>query len=297
MKLTMRILCIILALLLTGSNAFSQSNDYGKVWVFGSGGVSFKTTFAASGVVVSFFDSSATGPRFNKGNSNICDSTGNLILVSDGYSVYNADNDSIDGGYKLVPDEVFDFNNGWSSYPQSSIFLPAGEGRYYFVTPTASDNEVLNKWIPTAQGCFDLLLYSVIDMNANGGAGNVVKKMVPLLENVKLSKSQMMACRHGDGKSWWLLKQAQDTNVIYKFLFTKDTVLGPFIQGFSTPRFLHDMAGQSVFTRDGTRYATTCRGAKKIFVADFDRCSGVLSNPLVYDVPPEYTHNPFDTSE
>jgi hypothetical protein len=42
-------------------------------------------------------------------------------------------------------------------------------------------------------------------MNANGGAGKVVKRMVPALSNAQLRKTQRMACRHGNGIDLWIL--------------------------------------------------------------------------------------------
>ncbi len=137
-------------------------------------------------------------------------------------------------------------------------------------------------------------------MNANGGAGKVTKRMEPLLQDVRLSKTQMMACRHGDGKSWWLLKQASDTNMVYKFLLTDDRIYGPYIQGFTgvAGHFsIGDNSGQSAFSPDGTKYATTNYGSKRVFVADFDRCSGMLSNPKVYNVPPRFSGNPYNAAD
>ena len=289
----MKIKVLLVVLLAIANSTYCQTNDYGKKWVFGAV-YNFTVDFSGLSPQASFYDT-ANGYFFALGNSSICDSTGNILMTSDGYSIYNAQADTIDSGYKLVPNELFNYYNGWSPCPQSSIFLPMGNAQYYFITPTASDSECLNHWIALGQAAFDLLYYNVIDMKANGGQGKVVKRQVPLLENVKMSKSQMMACRHGDGKSWWLLKHAQDTNMVYSFLFTKDSVFGPFIQGFAEPHFPYDLEGQSVFSKDGTKFATTTRGAFKIFMADFDRCSGLLSNPKVYDVPEEYTHNPNDT--
>lgn len=135
-------------------------------------------------------------------------------------------------------------------------------------------------------------------MNANGGAGKVVRRKVQMVPpGTPLSVVQMTACRHANGRDWWLFKQGFDSNVVYKFLFQQDTVLGPFIQRFPTPRFIFpNWCGQSSFSADGTRYATTCRGAGKVFVADFDRCSGMLSNPLVYSVPVASIHSSFNPS-
>lgn len=272
------------------SNA--QQREYGKVWVQGGNEI-FTSTFNTP-LVANVLVDSLVFKYFSGGHSNICDSAGNLILVSDGFHIYNKELDTIEGGDKIVPPLIYAEQDGWSTYSQTSIFLPVDDGLYYHVTPTASDSEVINHW-SLGVALMDLLLYNVVDMKENGGAGKVVKRMVPLLENVKLSKTQMMACRHGNGKDWWLLKQASDTNMVYIFKFTKDSVHGPFIQGFSGHFPGGDQYGQSVFNSDGTKYSTTCRGAAKVFLADFDRCSGVLSNPLEYHVPALSAHNPSDT--
>ena len=51
-----------------------------------------------------------------------------------------------------------------------------------------------------------------------------------------------------------------------------------------------------MFSQDGTKYATTCRGTNKIFLADFDRCTGELSNPTWYNVPDYSRHDPSDST-
>lgn len=291
----MKGLCI--AILLLSSYCYGQNNDFGKVWVLG-GGVSYTVKFGVNNVSTAFLDTFYS-PYFTEGGTNICDSVGNLILCSDGYNIYDKNADVLDGGDTIVPKEIYIWYDGWSSYSQSSIFLPKGNDEYYFITPTASDSEVINHWKQPATGLayFDLLLYNVVDMKANGGKGAVTKRMIPLLQDVPLSKTQMMACRHGDGKSWWLLKQASEVNTVYKFLFTSDSIAGPFIQSFPEPNFTKwDLNGQSAFSADGTKYATTCRGAHQIFVADFDRCSGELTNPQVYPVPVGSAINPNDST-
>jgi len=40
-----------------------------------------------------------------------------------------------------------------------------------------------------------------------------------LIQNANLRKTQMMACRHGNGKDWWLLKQEGDSANVHVFLF------------------------------------------------------------------------------
>lgn len=276
---------MVLVLLLYGSRVFSQ-NKYGNVWV--SGFVYYyKTDFTFSTPNNTLIGNN-TNIVFHFSHSNICDSIGKLLLLSDGFNIYNANGDTISGGYQMVPPLWFQVAGpsalGWY---QNSLFLPIKNSQYYFITPTYSDS--LFDYIqnhPNVNPHFDLLLCSKIDMKKNNGQGRVVKKMDTLVEEAQLAMTQMTACRHGDGKSWWLLKQAPDTNMVYEFLLTQDSTFGPYIQGFVQPHFgnFHN-GGQSVISNDGTKYATTSRGSGVVFVADFDRCSGLLSNPKTYPVP------------
>ncbi len=274
-----------------GSNA--QQSNSGKIWIQGDQLV-FSSSF--NGSQVSNDSIRLTSLYFHHGHSNICDSAGNLLLVSDGCNIYDRHLNFIEGGDTIVPKRLFEFQDGSSGLTQSSIILPFASGKFRVITPTASDSMVLKNWYQQNEGAiFDQLLYAEVDMKANGGLGKVTRKRVPLLEGVKLSKTQMMACRHGDGKSWWLLKQASDTNLVYKFLFTENKVYGPYVQGFNNSKFSSwDICGQAMFSADGTKYATTVQGAGKIFLADFDRCSGTLSNPKMIRVPPQSRQDPSD---
>ncbi|MBK6820415.1 MAG: hypothetical protein IPG85_12845 [Bacteroidetes bacterium] len=135
----------------------------------------------------------------------------------------------IDEGDTLVPVDYYNHYDGWNSLSQSSIFLPMDSNKYYFITPTNSVGNL-------CYSCHnDAMIYSVIDMNANGGAGKVVQRMIPFATNGQFRKTQMMACRHSNGKDWWLLKQAGDSNRIHKFHFTQDSVYNEGYQQFDEP--------------------------------------------------------------
>ncbi|MBK7041062.1 MAG: hypothetical protein IPH46_11500 [Bacteroidetes bacterium] len=259
----------------------------GKVWVHG-GGISYKTTFETSGIINNYLDT-LYSPYFTGGNSNICDTNGNLILCSDGFNVYDSMGNYIDEGDTLVPIEYYNHYNGWNSLSQSSIFLPMDSNKYYFITPTNSAGNL-------CYSCHnDAMIYSVIDMNANGGAGKVVQRMIPFATNGQFRKTQMMACRHSNGKDWWLLKQAGDSNRIHKFRFTQDSVYNEGYQQFDEPVWgAWDIYGQSCFSKDGSKYASSSHGSSngKVFLADFDRCLGVLSNPKVITMPTGSQYNP-----
>jgi len=255
-------------------------NNFGKEWVIGYGGYMIK------------FDNQITHDTthkiayFNRGSSNICDSNGNIILASNGMNVYDRNGNWIDAGDTLIPKDWYNFEQGSSTYSQSSIFLPMDNKKYYFITPTMNDTMLYNCLnVHGWKFPFNLLLYSVIDMNANAGAGKVIKRMQPIIKNEELLKVGMQACRHPNGKDWWLLKQAGDStngNRVFKFLFTQDSVYNYGVQIIPYPfRGYYDVQGQMVFTKDGSKWASTyCAfpSTGEVFIADFDRCTGMLSN-------------------
>lgn len=266
--------------------ALPQSK-HGNIWVSGNTGQ--RINFTSNGIFTG--NPFPINTIFSQGNTNICDTNGSLILSSDGYNLYNATTGSlVEEGDTLVPNDIFIQQNGFSSSPQSSIILPMDSNKYYFINATFSDARQLD--CNTNNHCsFDLLLYNVVDMNANGGAGKVIKRMVPLMENAELSKAQMMACRHSNGKDWWLLKQGIDSNVVHVFLFTQDSVYNFGSQSFAIPKWgTWDLMGQSTFNSTGDKYATTVQGLGgyegQVAMFDFDRCYGILSNVEVITAPP-----------
>jgi len=204
----------------------------------------------------------------------------------------------MDNGDTIVPTAYYIAKNGSSFNSQTSIILPTEFKRYYLVTSSFSDNQHID--CITNNNCYhDLLLYNVIDMNANGGAGKVVTRMVPAISNASFRKTQMMACRHGNGKDWWLLKNEGDNGNVHTFLFTQDSVYDKGVQVFAQPNWgPWDIQGQSTFNSDGSMFATTSHGSSTgyVFLADFDRCHGLLSNPSVIQMPIGSQQMPWDSS-
>jgi hypothetical protein len=100
---------------------------------------------------------------------------------------------------------------------------------------------------------------------------------------------------------WWLLKQGEyDTNRIYRFLVKADTIEGPWVQNFAEPKYpSYDLSGQYAFGMEGTKFASIQGKGKmnKLFLADFDRCTGELNNPKIINIPIDSTTYPnFDNA-
>jgi hypothetical protein len=231
------------------------------------------------------------------GHSCISDSLGDLIIYTHGGSIFNKYQNIIENGDSLIPNQVYNSYGGDMPLQQSTIILPMPDSQYYMFCTTYSDSQwynlsnniydanqnVVEEYVPA-----DLLLAHKIDMRSsvNNGLGKVTRRMDTLFYDNKLVYCQMTAVKHGNGRDWWLIKQGHDTNLIYKFLVTPDSIFGPYLQGFSEPHFgLWHLRGQSVFNQTGDRYATLSLFAQKLFVADFDRCTGMFTNPLTYNIP------------
>jgi hypothetical protein len=303
-KLTLKSSSLWLLLFLFSGTLFSQNKSgYVRVCGYGNGGVSaFFNGDTSRAVSKNYFSSMINQFFFMNGSSNVCDSaSGNLLMLCNGSVLYDTLGNIIENGDSLQPYKIYHHNTyPESDYTQGSLMLPKGSnGLYYVFTPTITDTKY-DYWYtnPFGDGRFpyDLLQYHVVDMNANVGMGKVIQKNIPLLQNVEISKVGMMAVRHSNGYDWWLLKQAPDTNLVYTFLVTKDTILLDTIQGFEKPHFRYnDVVGQSCFSSDGSKYAYLQGQNSKLFVADFDRCYGILSNPKVYNIPIDSTTHPFWT--
>jgi hypothetical protein len=235
---------------------------------------------------------------FVRGNhSNISDSTGELLFSCDGMDLFDKSYQLIDNGDSIVPSSVYEAFLGYTKSSQASIILPMDNKKYYVITPTVSNLYYQNVWLnkPALNWNFDLLLYHVVDMNANGGLGKVIEKKKILLENTPMKKSQMTACRHANGKDWWLMKMAGDTNKVFTFLVKQDTIIRYPDQNIPFAfRGTNDIWGQMKFSRDGKKWATTYDAFEDIsykhhgdvYVANFDRCTGLLKDFQNFIAPP-----------
>ena len=261
---------------------FSQSNKQGNTWYSAYSGINFNSLPANS------FSTSNYHSIF--GSSSICDSNGNLLLVSDGIHVFNKNGTLVQNGDLIVNNAIVDTYYIQEALSQGSIIIPKKNNTYYIFTPTASNNEIYNTWInPIADSNlfrYDELLYCIVDMDANNGNGLVTQKKIPLLQNTRnISITGMTATKHANGTDWWLTIHNTGRNKMWTWQVTPDTILGPNIQAFEPTQFeFLGEFGQGTFSKDGSKYAFVKALDQLGFVADFDRCSGAFSNARTLEI-------------
>ncbi len=98
------------------------------------------------------------------------------------------------------------------------------------------------------------------------------------------NSGDMQACRHANGRDWWLIKPGLKENQIYFGLLSPS---GITMQLLEIPDITsrHQAGTFSQFSFDGTKYFHyTGTYTRTMFVYDFDRCNGTLSNPITIDM-------------
>jgi hypothetical protein len=211
--------------------------------------------------------------EYGRTSANITDQSGNLLFTTNGYYIANASGDTMVNGTGLNPSfYTAQFPDGLH-LSQSHLILPkpGSPNEYYLIHGTYDD--------PVVQ-CADYLYVSVVDMSQEGGLGAVVEKNTVLIQD-QLNIGKITAVRHANGRDWWVLCHKINTDTFYRLLLTPQGFGGPATQDIGIDRPAD--GGQVCFSPDGSKFAYYW-GEHDLDVFDFDRCTGLLSNPVHIDI-------------
>lgn len=231
----------------------------------------------AEGIYFSFNDSLEISYKqrpmsFFNSSASICDSTGNLLIYSNGCYVEKGDGVEVENSEGLNPGTFYDNcedNDGYN-LPHNMVLLPypGYHDRYALFHLPGTFN--------AGYGYYYAIMNSCFDMSANSGNGTTLYKNQVITQDT-LHGDGIHAVRHANGRDWWVVVAKLSSNLYYKILLspadislTQQSIGEPTGSG---------AAGQMVFSPDGTKLARfNARDDLRIF--DFDRCTGTLSNPV-----------------
>jgi hypothetical protein len=213
---------------------------------------------------------------FLDADANICDSSGDLLFFSNGLAIYDKNGDLLENGDSLSPCAyTSSMGANGLNISQAVMFLPKPGNSNYFYLFHFSNDTLSSDSIALRPGN---LLYSLIEKDSNGGLGKAVAKNVSYCKSI-FREGGITACKHANGRDYWIIMGGSNNNEFYKFLLTPDSILGPYTQ-FIGPTYALPMDwGYSRFSQDGSKFVTGC-ALGLITVLDFDRCSGEFSKPV-----------------
>lgn len=197
-----------------------------------------------------------------EGCTSISDSNGNLILYTDGSTIYNAAHAVMENGSNLLGDE---------SSTQSAITVPKpNDPNIYYVFTVGSNSN------PTG-----LNVYTV-DLTYNGGLGSVVGSSTNLLTNCSEKISAVLKdCTTG---SIWVIAfsnalgtSAANMNTFHAFEVSTTGVNTAAVKS-TLSMSISDFSGNLKFSPDSSKLASA-NGLSGLFIADFDAATGLVSNP------------------
>ncbi len=275
-----KIVCVLLCFM--SQHSFCQNQGINNWWLLGYGsywGTPYGHTNINFYTGTPVLNPDSLEMDFQRTASNISDTTGNLLFYTNGYYIADATNDTMQNGSGISPTGFTIFAPYGLTVPQACLILPKpGSNTIYYLFHNTVDNyPYYNKSLKQ--------YVSTIDMSLNGGLGGVINKNTVLIQDT-INPGKITACKHANGRDWWVMVQRVNSNTFYEYLVTPTGISNPIIQNIGTSRT--NFLGMAIFSPDGKKYASfhaeyTTDGELDIF--DFDRCSGDLSNPVHIVIP------------
>ncbi|MCB0691464.1 MAG: PKD domain-containing protein, partial [Saprospiraceae bacterium] len=295
----MRILFIFLFCI--GQIAIIEAQQEDNVWMFG-GGFGLKDYDGTWGVSYVDFNNEPPDIYFVKKvqlnlrgvNAEICSEGGVLKLYTNGMSIANGQHDFVADTINYGDEwEIHkDFKNDTLIYHDGMLIIqgamilpdPADSLRYYVMYTQFQRGQ--NWWEDYVKG----LYYSHVDMRLNDGRGGLLSRDVPMVED-SLGWGGLSACRHANGRDWWVVQVGKNREVFHEFLITSDGISDDRVITFNGKYRRTYPLVFTTFSQDGSKYvAQMAHDTCKMSIMDFDRCSGDLEE--IYSESYEITVGP-----
>lgn len=268
-----------LSLLLFTTNTFAQKHDF--QWALGLGpGPSDSNFFLDfrppdhTGIVIRA-DTMSNGYY----TSSYCDADGNILFYTNGVWILNKSGELVENSMGLNP-TLPDWQNYFYRGGQSGFFLakPGDSTIIYFISLDFGPHPV-HEWPYWYVG--QNVMVATIDRTANNGAGKVIQKNQIILTGTLMSPA---ACRHANGRDWWILVSDADKNKHNRILLTPEGFSVPQTQNIGTKpdpipyngRNKNNYIVGNCFSPSGKYYADI-NDYLGFSIFSFDRCSGLLS--------------------
>lgn len=247
---------VLLLAFLISANLLHAQKEYDK-WYFGNQAAIDFSSGTATALLNSSMDA-IDNP------ASISDSLGNLLFYSDGIEVYNRNHILMPNGSGLL-------GSLSGGHTATAVRKPGSSNLYYLFTLDA---------FASSNG----LRYNIIDMNLNGGLGDIVsgQKNIVLLNP---ASEQIVPVVHANGNDIWIVTHPWNSSSFNSYLITCSGLnISPVVStvGNSRSGSTNNAPGQINISAQNNRIATVTYGTGTFELFDFNNATGVLSNPLSF---------------
>ncbi|HIF14014.1 MAG TPA: T9SS type B sorting domain-containing protein [Bacteroidetes bacterium] len=201
----------------------------------------------------------------DEGCASISDENGNLLFYTDGVSLWDKNHQLMPNGAGLL---------GNVSATQSSIIIPKpGSNDIYFIFTL--DEEAGP----------DGLNYSEVDMNLNGGLGDITSNKNTSLHSPTTEK--ITATFHKNDKDIWVVTHLYNSSDFYAYLVTQNGVnTTPVISNsgsmLNIGGLAFDAIGQMKISPNGEMIAMSNMALDEVQLFDFSNSTGTVSNSITF---------------
>jgi Secretion system C-terminal sorting domain/WD40-like Beta Propeller Repeat len=258
-----------------------QAQGMNHTWLIGKVNVlDTNTTFTRCKILFDSSNATVVGETrkmaFYEAQGNISDEQGNLIAASNGCWIMDASGDTMLNGSGLNPGSFA------SSYCSSTSGLPMSHANLFIPYPGDTNKVILFHQVGDVGLNSNKLYYTIIERTLNGGLGGVIVNQKNQIAFTGTLSWGLTACKHANGRDWWVIATKDNSNDIYKVLFVSNGTIAFSIQTLNFPPTTIPNAGQPCFSPDGTKFAMTYGYLNPLFqdvrVFSFNRCTGIFDS-------------------
>lgn len=207
-----------------------------------------------------------------EGCATVSDGAGRLLFYTDGMTVWQSNGAVMPNGQGLLGDD---------GSTMSAIITPVIGNREQYYIFTVDGSTTLPNNGPN--GRFDGLHYSVVDMNMNGGFGQVIQKNIPLVDS---TTEKVIALKGANEREYWVVTQLFDKSRYHAYkVDCSGITTTPVISNSGLPVSGAVSYGYMKPSHDGNLIASIVTDTsflginERVELLDFDRNTGLLSNP------------------
>jgi len=207
--------------------------------------------------------------------------TGELLFASNGWRLVNRSGQVL--AHKLWHDDIPHPGNTPDTTAVLNtlgpLFLndPGDDTKAYLFY---GQHRIQNFGTPIGHVTYDVLFtYAYLDIPTQ----SLISKGNVLLDELT-APSDAQACRHANGRDWWLIKPGQYNDEYHIGVLSPQGVSLQkiMVEGIENRR--EQTLTFTYFNQDGNRMLHFVPLHRELHAYDFDRCSGELSNLMVYDL-------------